>query len=83
MSTPSSTVYVITHGQRGEEEVGILSVHATHAGAVAAIHAWVLDNFEADTVEAIYEEHDMDPEEGDICTEDDMLTIVEEEVQTP
>lgn len=69
------TVYCIIHSTRGEEDAGVLSVHSTRKGAVAAIHSIVSDSRSPHSIEDIYADYDMDPSEGDLCTEDECWEI--------
>lgn len=76
------TVYCIIHSSRGEDDsAGIISVHSTRAGAVAAIHAQVDDSRAPRSVEDTYLAYDMDPAKGDLCTEDEHWQIQECEVR--
>lgn len=76
MSTPI-IVYVITHSRRGEEEADLLSVHASLAGAKAALIEWAYDKWDEEGIEDYLKDYLC--ESGDcLTTEEDALFIVEQ-----
>lgn len=74
-----STVYVITHSRRGEEEAGILSVHASLNGAKAALIEWAHDAWDEEHVYD-YLNESLSESGQSLTTEEDAFFIIKETV---
>ncbi len=72
------TVYTIIHTERGSEEAGLISVHASLEGAKAAIVQWARDRWDERTDQYLAK-YLSDSGYG-LYTEDHTLEIVERSV---